>query len=250
MHNDYNKGMFVEFNYVFYEMMLIQSKANSKTKYQLKDDEKYRQPCNDSYTSFGSSSDYEAMEEDGPTEVSEGNILSNDEIDEEEDARIIAAVKNDPRFQDLTNRRILRFSNIIERGKVELAMDEKVYGFPDEATGQLEVGSELIQREGLRGKRTRCEEGSTKWIQCQKGSYVRKNSGDGTDDTDGTYNFRRLTKVEKAKQGDDCSCEICTSRSEFEAYVKASGEEPRSLLLRKEGGDGWEDSYEAYHNPN
>ncbi|KFY01258.1 hypothetical protein O988_02840 [Pseudogymnoascus sp. VKM F-3808] len=223
------------------------NKANCKTKSQPKYDEEHHQPHNDSYTIFDNSDDYEAMEEDGPTKASKSNILSSDEIDEDEDDRIIAAVKNVPRFQEHTNRRVLRFHNIFERGKAELAIDEKAYGFPDEATGQLEVGSELIQCEGLRSKRTRCEEGSTKWIQRQKGSYARKNSGDGTDGTD---NFRRLTKAEKAKQGDDCSCEICTSRSEFEAYVKASAEEPRSLLLRKEGGDGWEDRDRAYHNPN
>lgn len=36
----------------------------------------------------------------------------------EEDERIINAASNDPRYKVLTNRLILRFSNIIERGTV------------------------------------------------------------------------------------------------------------------------------------
>lgn len=95
------------------------------------------------------------MEEDSPaTEASKGKILSNEELEKEEDDRIIAAAANDPRFQQLTNRRILRFSYIIERGKEAMDMQsgEKVYDFSDEAKDQVQVGS--------------------KWIQCLKGDYV------------------------------------------------------------------------------
>ncbi|OBT78850.1 hypothetical protein VF21_02513 [Pseudogymnoascus sp. 05NY08] len=146
------------------------------------------------------------MEEDDPIKTSKENV-SNDELEKEEDKRVIAAVQSDPRFDYGTDRRLLRFSVIFKRGKAAIDLTyEKVFGFSDEATDQVKVGS--------------------KWIECKKGNHVLEEI---EGDTDGTDNFRRLTEMEKAGQGDgdDCACEICSSKAKFQAYVDSSVEENR-----------------------
>ncbi|OBT85102.1 hypothetical protein VE02_06479 [Pseudogymnoascus sp. 03VT05] len=172
------------------------AKAKSKSNSHLNDDE-VNQLDTDSVTTSDNS-------------TSKVKNLSTHELEKqkEDDDRVLAAAANDPRFKQITDRRLLRFSRIFERGKAAMDMKEieKVFDFSDEATDQVEFGS--------------------KWIECKKGNHVLEEI---EGDTDGTDNFRRLTEMEKAGQGDgdDCACEICTSRAKFQAYVDSSVEEDR-----------------------
>ncbi|OBT67245.1 hypothetical protein VE03_02672 [Pseudogymnoascus sp. 23342-1-I1] len=116
-------------------------KENSRADAQLQDDEEV-QLREDSDNISDNSDDYNSMKEDGPAEVSNVKVPSNDELEKEEDDRVIAAATNDPRFKQCIDRRLLRFSVIFKRGKAAMGMAtfEKVFDFSDEAVDQVVSG--------------------------------------------------------------------------------------------------------------
>jgi hypothetical protein len=148
--------------------------------------------------------EYEVVDADGKIHIMQGEVLTKEQYEKEEE-RILEAAEKDPMFTNHTKRRILRFSRIVERVEGDLEDgedDEAPIDFTDDARDHAKA--------------------SNRWILCKRGAHVTEMGPKGRN------RRRRLTDHEIDQDDlEERTCELCTSRNKYAEFFKTALKKPR-----------------------